>query len=214
RKNRKPVSKDNPFSKMEKHAADCLGIMLDFYRDQRDSMNAMIFYSVYGNPVTDAFCKLYEQKTSQMETDMETIHQEDVLSEHDMDSASRENFFQTGDFIDAVARILLLISGNDNVFTHNELKTIKNISSFHDSLKKISRQTLLEKLKKQAAIVDKSPAHALDGLAAIFKTPSDRNLAFEIANHIAMADNGDLSREDIDMIDRISEQFTKNPVSA
>ena len=214
RKNRKPAAKDNPFSKIEKHAADCLGIMLDFYRDQRDSMNSMLFYSLYGNPVTNAFFTLLEQKTAQLETEMEEIHQKSALSEHDMDLESWKKLFQTGDFIDGVARILMLISGNKNVFTHNELKTIKNIRSFHDSMKKISRQELLEKLKQQAAIVHKSPVHALDGLAAIFKTPSDRNLAFEIANHIAIADNDDLSSEDINMLDRISEQFEKNPVSA
>ncbi len=212
REQRKPASKDNPFLQIEKYGADSLGIMLDFYRDQRNSINSTLFYSLYGNPATVALFELLKQKTSQLETDIEKIRRKEALSEHDMDTDSWKNLFQTGDFVDGIARILILISGNDNVFTHNELKTIKNIRSFHDSMKNISRKELLEKLKKQAKIVHKDSTHALDGLATIFKTPSDRNLAFEIANHIAIADNDDLSREDINMIDRLSEQFKKNPV--
>lgn len=208
RKERKPVSENNPFLHLETIFANSMGIMLDFYRDQRDSTNAWLFYGLYGNPVAVTLFELLNQKTEQQEIDHNP--EEHSSKGSGSDREYWKNLFQKGDLVDGTARILMLISGNDNVFTHNELKTIKNIRSFHESMKNISKEELLEKLKKQSAIVYKNRTNALDGLAEIFKTPSDCKFAIEVANHIATADNDDLSREDIKMIDRLSKKFQKN----
>ena len=212
RKHRKPASQNNPFVHIENHLANWVAILLDYYRDQRDSLNSYLFYSLYGNPFIETMFELLKQKTIQLEAGVDKTPHGGKISRQTAELESLRSLSQQGDLIDGIARILLLISGNDNVFTHNELQTIKNIQSFHDSMKHVSKEELIERLKRQAAIVHKDKTSALDGLAAIFNTPSDRNLAFQVANHIAAADDDDLSREDINMISRLSQQFKKNPV--
>jgi len=58
RENRKSVSQNNPFLSIEKILANCADIILDFYRDQRDGMNSMLFYSLYGNSMTTALFEI------------------------------------------------------------------------------------------------------------------------------------------------------------
>lgn len=211
RNNRKPVSENNPFLHIERTLSNSIGILLDFYRDQRDSTNALLFYSLYGNPLFVSLFELLKLTTDSGE--MASNAPERTSDRDDEEKEHGEDFFQKGDFVDGIARILMLISGNDDVVKHNELKTIKNIISFHESMKNISKAELVEKLKKQSAIVHKDKNKALDGLAEIFKTPSDCKLALEVAHHIAVADNDELSREDITMIDRLSEILKKVDVT-
>lgn len=65
RENRKPVSKDNPFPMMERHLSNCLAIMLDHYRDQRDVVNSALFFSLYGNPLATAWYELLNEASTE-----------------------------------------------------------------------------------------------------------------------------------------------------
>lgn len=198
RKNRKPVSKDNPFLNIETYMSDLTATMLDFYRGQRDSMSSLLFYTLYGNPFSMALFESFYQTRSQTENKIETtLERTQVPNEYDFDKD------KNGDFIDGIARILMLVSDIDKVFTHNELKTIKNISSLHESFKDISKNKFIEKLRKQYRIVNKNKKKALEGLTAFFKTKSERKLALKVARQIAIADNPDLCKEEADIINRL-----------
>ncbi len=55
RKERKPASEDNPFSMIEQHLSNCIGIQLDYYRNQRDLFSSTLFFTLYGNPMAIAW---------------------------------------------------------------------------------------------------------------------------------------------------------------
>jgi hypothetical protein len=50
KKNRSPVSADNPFTALEKHVSDSIVNVLDSYQAIRDHVEETLFFTIYENP--------------------------------------------------------------------------------------------------------------------------------------------------------------------
>lgn len=65
KENRRPVSADNTFSMIEHYLSNWMGILLDYYRDQRDVFNSSLFFSLYGNPPATAWYELFNEASTE-----------------------------------------------------------------------------------------------------------------------------------------------------
>ncbi|MCP3921377.1 MAG: DUF3141 domain-containing protein [Desulfobacterales bacterium] len=184
KKNRKLVSKENVFHKVEKVVSDLIVTSFDYYRDANDTTNEFIFKNIYGNPVLNDFFGTSETngvEEKKLKDKMSSIKRKDTIN--------WKNKIEEGSLIEGCSRIMVAMAKVDDNIDHKELKAMEKIMSNHIKLTKDKKIKLTEILKDQSRILQVNEKNAIDALPLLLKSKKDREIGIKIAHKIAKADD-------------------------
>jgi len=180
KRQRQPARPDNPFTIMEKAAAESVNLVLDGWRQARDAAQELTFKMIYENPWMQAMWGAKQPK--------EDSAQDSQLGIAAISDGNWRQEMQKGGFVEAVVRIIYAVMRANHRFDRIQFqiagKIIKTSQRFENilpnELKRISRQ--------QVAFLEHDQDVALETLTQLLPTQDERVEALEIANSIATSD--------------------------
>lgn len=184
RRNRKPVTDDNPFVKAETLFSDTMTAALNGYRDIRDRSQEWLFKSIYSTILMYFWWGSSESAAG-------------VLDEADTASADQQlrrelafarMYARRGGFAEAVVRIIIAVAGANRVLDKREYLAAETIIRRHRHFQHRTPTDVKQMVHTQARILAANPELAIGTLAEILSGPAEREEAFEIALKIAVAD--------------------------
>jgi tellurite resistance protein len=183
KKQRRPVTPDNPFLALEKIFASSTEIGLNFYRDIRDLYQEYWFKSVYDNPWMKT---LFEDSSAEKTVQKEELEKSPKMDAQDPDQCL--GAMEKGGFIAGLIRIILALAVADKSLDRAELAAAEEVVLNYQPSKKIKRAEYIQMVKEQSRILQTEPDQAIVTLAKLIKTSKDRQRAMVIAQQIVFAD--------------------------
>ena len=180
--NRRPADAANPFVAWERCFSEAVTVMLDCWREIRDTAQETTFRAVYDN---------VWMKTLFPETGRDSGREPAREVSKEEETIRRELWHQVmerGGFAEAVVRIILAVAGANKATDRRQYAVATKIIRVNDRLKDLTPDELKWLVKQQAAVLEKDPALALKTLATLLPGADDRIEALEIADSIASAD--------------------------
>ena len=176
---RRPLAADNPFTVIEKTAAESINIVLDSYRQMRDASQEFAFNMIYANPwVKTLFGGLPPTGSSE--------HTQ-VVPDDTHEEFWREAM-KKGGIPAAVVRVILAVMGANHRFDRIQFHVAGKILKVNEHFKDVSTVELKQIGKQQAACLNRDLDMALETLVDLLPNQEERIEAFEIANSIAASD--------------------------
>jgi len=195
KENRRPVSKDNMFVKLEKQFSDKIVDSLNTYRDRRDDSLGSRFRLMYENPLMKA---VFPEERVSEDTVVETV---DPIQQKIEKELWRETMVKDG-FEAAAIRIVIAVWAADKSVDQREYLVAHHLFKTNARLKQMKPAELKRVFKVQAAIVEYDLEEAINTLPELLPSQAEREDAFEIANAIAMADLN-IDENEQKLLDRI-----------
>ena len=180
--NRQPAEPANPFMEWERLFSESVKIMLDSYRDIRDTAQESLFRSIYDNEWMKTLFPETRRDGGQEPVRERSKEEEKIRRELWLQVMER------GGFAEAVIRIILAVAGANKATDRRQYVAATRIIRGNDRLKNLTAKNLKWLVKEQAAVLEKDPALALETLITLLPEQADRVEAFEIANSIASVD--------------------------
>ncbi|MEJ2156157.1 MAG: DUF3141 domain-containing protein [Desulfobacteraceae bacterium] len=182
KQHRQPVSVENPFVTAETCFSNWMTAALNLYRDSRDAMQEWIFKSLYHNPWT-AFW--WAEKSppggkAYSEEQMDRLRRQE--------SAFARRNAGRGGFSEAVIRIIIAVTGVDRAVDKRQVETADAIVRRHKLFEHQSPAEVKQMVRDQARILSAHNDLALTGLATMLPSQAEREIAFNVAIEIAVAD--------------------------
>jgi pimeloyl-ACP methyl ester carboxylesterase len=176
-KNRKPISPDNPFLKMERLYADLIGDMWNVYRDVRDSMVETSIFLWYGSPILRALgTAAIDDRIADAPADNLRVVPEVRLALAQID---------TGGFADAVIRMLILLAKSRGAVRQDRLARSHELLTQRLPFSVLSSQTRNHIIHTQSIIVEFERQRALETLPMLLPSVSEREHALEACLFVA-----------------------------
>lgn len=166
KKQRRPVSPDNPFLAMEKIFSNAVSKSLDLYRDFRDRAIESWFYAIFDHPW------------------MRVIANDDTADDAAETVECRASGLAAvddGGFADAVVRIMVALAHAGSGTRRRSLAAYDGLAGRDVRLTDIHGSTLSEMIKKQSGIMKSAPEAALSALTCLLPCRADRQKALAIA---------------------------------
>jgi hypothetical protein len=197
KRDRRPVSADNPWVSMETAFSNSVETGLNYFRDVRDLTQEFWFKSLYGMPW------MKRMFGSQSDTDQK----EAAAQKIDKKTRQRRKTWAKmaaveGGFKEAMVRIFLALAGANRKLDKREFAAAETIVQANSRLSKLSADHYKVIIKEQARVLELDKNLAIEGLAKLLPTRKDRIEAFTIAEQIAVADEKPDTRQQA-MLDRI-----------
>ncbi|MDA3898762.1 MAG: DUF3141 domain-containing protein [Desulfobacteraceae bacterium] len=177
KENRRPVSPDNPYAKLEKNVSELISDSLNMFRDLRDQNQEFWFKSMYGNPWTLSFFEKPEDAT----TDDISIDDNTYLIEW-------LDMVEDGGFAEGVVRIMVAMAHVDEMLKRSALKTFNHIVEADERLKSLSVGDFKQMIRQQSCILHADRDKAIKALAKLIPNKKDQATAIKIAEQMALAD--------------------------
>ncbi|MBC2717186.1 MAG: DUF3141 domain-containing protein [Desulfobacteraceae bacterium] len=176
KENRRPVSPENAFVKLEKNVSQLISDSLNLYRDVRDQNQEFWFKAVYGNPWMLSFFKKSAEKTAD-DTDKENTCLVEWL-----------DMLEDGGFAEGVVRIMVAMAHTDESLKRQVLKTYKQIIAADKRLKNLKEGEFKQMVRQQSCILHADRDKALNALPKLIPDKKDQAAAIKIAEQVALAD--------------------------
>ncbi len=167
KKQRRPVSPDNPFLAMQKLFSDTVSKSLDFYRDFRDRAIEAWFYAIYDNPW------------------MRSISTDESSADATESSDCRTGWLAEidgGGFGEAVVRIMVALAHAGSGTRRRRLAAYDALACQDPRLADLHGPALSEMIKKQSCIMASAPEAALAALTCLLPSRTDRQNALAIVS--------------------------------
>jgi pimeloyl-ACP methyl ester carboxylesterase/tellurite resistance protein len=201
KKQRRPVTADNPFLALEKIFADSTEIGLNFYRDMRDICQEYWFKSVYDNPWMKTF---FGDGAAEKNDRQEALEKSPKREVRDPDRCLRT--MEKGGFVAGLVRIILALAVADKSLDRDELAAAEDIVLNYQPSKKIKRADYIKMVKEQSRILQTDIDQAIGTLPKLIKTSKDRQRAMAAARQVVFADK-DLNPKEEAIWTRISKSL-------
>jgi hypothetical protein len=183
KKQRGPVTPDNPFLALEKFFARSMEIGLNYYRDMRDMSQEYWFKSIYENPWMKM---LFKDSSTEKTTEEENLEKRPKIE--DEDTGESLPAMEKGGFLAGLVRILLAITIADKSLDRDELAAAEDLVLNYKPSKKIKRDDYIQMVREQSRILQTDPDQAITTLPKLTKTSKDRQRAMAAAQKIVFAD--------------------------
>jgi len=177
---RRPAAADNPFTVIEKTAAESINIVLESYRQMRDVSQEFAFNMIYANPWVKALFGGLQPVAS--------TKRKDSAPDSDTHQELWREAMKKGGFPVAVVRVILAVMGANRRFDRIQFQVAGKILKVNEHFKDVSTSELKQIGKEQAAYLNRDLDMALETLAELMPNQEERIEAFEIANSIATSD--------------------------
>jgi len=191
RQNRKPASKDNPFSAMEKDFSNYVDSLLDIYRDWRDLNSELLFQMIYGSKTIRGFFPPPEP---------EEAPPSGPLQDQDVDE--RLQTLHEGGLAAGLIRVFMAIARIGGGVKRRHFEIGNEIARTHKALKRLKPADFKRILKEQAAILQADEDRAIEALSVLIKNKDDRMEALSIARRLCLVD-GVYSDQEKTMIEKL-----------
>ena len=188
KKQRRPVSPDNPFLAMEKIFSDTVSKSLDLYRDCRDRSIESWFYAIFDHPWMRAIAN--DETT------------DDAVETFECRAGGLTEV-HNGGFADAVVRIMVALAHAGSATRRRSLAAYDGLTGRDVRLTDIHGPVLSEMIKQQSGIMKSAPESALAALPCLLPCRSDRQKALAIATAL-MVREPDADAQVIRMRDAIA----------
>jgi hypothetical protein len=199
RENRKPVSPDNPFVKLEAKMSGQIEQALDQYRDLRDGLDERMFKTIYESPWLAGVVGLDKRMLGRHGPKPPTWEQEElsVLKRKEIEASIDE-----GTVVDAWARLLLYVRPKGDPADERPFNMVKRIIKESKPEKVPSLASLREALKRQARVLALDEERAI---AALPKLASERlqQKELDVARTVMKA-RGDLTPQQEERFRRVA----------
>jgi len=173
---RKPASKDNPFTMAENLASELIETQLKLYSNMRDSMTETCFFSIYTSPLVKAIISPKESGLPK-HTNVDVRQMPEVLN-------ALANVVKGG-LAEGVVRILHLLNDARGYVRRTRLER-ELISLGHSKLfPDMDHEDIVKIVHQQALIVDFEPKLAMDTLPVLLNTPTSQKKALKLVMAIA-----------------------------
>jgi tellurite resistance protein len=187
KKNRRPVSADNPFVQLEKSWSRMISDSLNWYRGVRDQTQEFWFKTVFGNPLVQAFFPEQE---------------DDIVEPDNTCKLDWLDAFDEGGFAEGVARIMVAMAHTDESLQRRVLKAYDLIAQSDHRLAALTSDDYQDLIRKQACILNSDENRAIAALATLIPEKQDRAAALAVAEKIALADQV-INAEEEHLLERI-----------
>jgi len=176
KENRRPVSPENPYVKLEKTFSELISDSLNLYRDIRDQNQEFWFKTIYGNPWTLSFFKKPEEKAADDSDDGNTCRIEWI------------DMVEDGGFAEGVVRIMVAMAHADKILKRRVLKTFNQIVEADERLKNMNIGDFKRMIRQQSCILHADRDKAIKALGKLIPDKKDQVAALNIAEQVALAD--------------------------
>jgi hypothetical protein len=190
REQRKPVSPDNPFLKLEKEISERIVDSLDTYRDLRDAWCERLFKSIYESPWIAAVVGLgkNDQKRGPKPEDW-------MRSElRRLKSLEHESMIEKGTTLEAVVRMLLYQGHDAKVVDERPFHLIQQFIREAPADRRPTLAELKAAFRSQRYILFLDHERAVNALPKLLPEQDQRQQALELVHQIATTSAGKLNK--------------------
>jgi pimeloyl-ACP methyl ester carboxylesterase len=202
REQRKPVSSDNPFVKLEVQISERIIDSLDSYRDLRDAWSERFFKSIYESPWTAAMVGLTGNGKQQ-----KALRPEDWLRNElkRLKELEHELYMEQGTPLDGVVRMLLYQGHDSKVLDERPFRLFQQyIRKVPDDIRPTIAQ-MKQAFKRQMFILFLDEERAINALPKLLPEMEQRHRALKAVREIATARAGKLNDSQETRLRRIEE---------
>ncbi|PIE71416.1 MAG: poly(3-hydroxyalkanoate) synthetase [Deltaproteobacteria bacterium] len=198
--NRKEAPSTNMFRKMESAVAESVENMWNLYRDLRDMGQEIMFQGIYHNPVVH---HLFPDPgtTPEREAEKAKAKAQQAISQK-ADRAALVAKLESGDYGEALIRMLLAVIGADGSIDEKEMKHAETIIRERRRLQKMKPSELKAIVVEQSRILQTDFDGAIKALPKMMSRKVDRKRAFALAESVSTAD-GELHENEARVLDQI-----------
>ena len=173
---RRKVDNDNPYLRVERLWADMVEQSWDFYRDMRDLAYEVTFFSIYASPFMHAVGKSHAFQRTRKDP-AELRHLPDV--------ASALMNIERGGFAEAVIRMLLVLAEARGSVRRSRLERSAKVLTQDEPFKSLGSELRSKLIHEQTLIVKFEHDQAVEALAVLLRTKSERQKAVDVVEYIA-----------------------------
>jgi len=200
KENRRPVSDENFFVKVEKSMSSFIETGLNNISSMQAFMSETIFQTVYDQ--TSWLNWYYPEAKPARETPQEMIARRRERKAREKKDRDRwMAAMEKGGFVEGLIRIIVAISSADRILDREEFIKIQQITRTHERLKDIEIAEFRKIAKEQARIFQTDMDRAIETLPVLLPTQKDREDVFKICEAV-FADNP-MADETRDMMRRL-----------
>ena len=175
RADRHPVGAENPFAQMETLWVEGMTQAIDLWRDQRNMMVELAFFSMWGNPWARAFGRSHEMhRTLKDQAELRALPEVGAALER----------IGTGGFAEAVIRMLVLIAESRGGVRRDRLERSGRILTEDEPFASLGAERRAEIIATQNLIATYEPERAIETLPLLLRTPEERDLAIRTVFYV------------------------------
>jgi hypothetical protein len=190
REQRKPVSPDNPFIKLEAQMSERITDLLDTYRDMRDAWSERLFKSIYESPWIAAMVGLANHAKQPKAPRPEDWLRKELKR---LKAIEHESYFEKGTPLDGVVRMLLYQGSDTRVVDERPFRLIQKFICEARDDKRPTLAQLKQAFRRQMSILLLDEERAVNALPKLLPEIDERHRAFELVRQIATAREGKLN---------------------
>ena len=175
RAQRAPAAADNPFVAAETMMIEAMTQAIDLWRDQRDMMVELAFFSMWSNPWTRNFGRAHElHRTLKDQSELRALPQVQA-------ALSR---ITEGGFAEAVIRMLVLLAENRKGVRRDRLERSSRVLTEDEPFASLGADTRAAMIGEQTLIATYEPERAIETLPLLLRTPEERDLAIRTVYYV------------------------------
>jgi pimeloyl-ACP methyl ester carboxylesterase len=185
KRNRSPVSPDNPFLALEKNVSDNIVTILDTYQNMRDHFDETLFFAIYENPWMKLLYPEASQKKKPRKEQEKEKMKEDVQIQEDKQhwySAMEEGGYEEG-----IIRIIMALEDSDHAIDRDALYQDERLLESSERFKRLNKKDFIHIAQEQSRILQIDEDKAFKSLAKLITTPEDRKTALTVAKKIILS---------------------------
>ena len=191
RRERKPVSPDNPLLAIEKDFSEYMVSLLNIYRDYRDLNQELLFRTIYGSDLIRQFFP---------PTREEAVGETAESAREDHEKIMQD--LEKGGVAEGLIRVFAAISRTSRGIKRRYFDFSEEVALTHKVLGKIPSPKFKKILREQDAILHADEDRAIEALSVLLKNKDDRIDALGIARSLCLSD-GKYTKEEEAMIEKI-----------
>ena len=192
---RRPVADDNPFLAWERLVSDMIVDGLEAYRNARDAAWQTLFKTVYESPWMKLMAAIGGAVAPRDDRQLEDLRRRD---------AERwRRHMATGDFADAMVRMLLLVGFADQVVHRDGYAAVGRLLARHPRTAELAPEDLRQIVREQSRIIQTDMDQAITSLPCLLATAGERREARALLDQAAAAIGRDLTPRETLVLENI-----------
>jgi pimeloyl-ACP methyl ester carboxylesterase len=186
KKNRSPVSPDNPFLALEKNVSDSIVTMLDSYQNIRDHLDETLFFAIYENPWMRLLYPATSQRKNPDKEQAKQKKEEDVQIQKD--KRHWYSAMEKGGYEEGMIRIVMALEDSDHAIDRDALYQDERLLESSERFKRLNKKEFIHIAREQSRILQINEDKAFKSLAKLIATAQDRKTALTLAKKIILSE--------------------------